>query len=63
MISRTHSHAREAPQSNSIVTFSIRLPENYKEALQDYFKHEKGQDLSNGLRGWIYERMEKEGLK
>ena len=42
-------------------TFSLRMPEGDRDLLRRYFRT-KGMDLSNGLRMWIYERMQKEGL-
>ena len=40
----------------------LRLPVSWKEKLKLHFR-EKGQDLSNGLRGIIAEYMDREGLK
>ena len=41
---------------------SLRLPASWKKELQAHFA-DKGLDLSSGLRLWIGERMEEEGLK
>ena len=41
---------------------SVRLPGDWMDTLSAYFSG-KGLDLSSGLRLWIGERMEQEGLK
>lgn len=50
------------PAAGEMKTFSLRMPEGDRDLLKQYFKS-KGMDLSNGLRMWIYERMQQEGLK
>ena len=53
----------EVPQEKGeMKTFSLRMPESDRKLLKRYFRT-KGMDFSNGLRMWIYERMQEEGLK
>ncbi len=40
----------------------LRLPVSWRETLKMHFK-EKGQDLSNGIRGILAEYMDREGLR
>ena len=52
----------EPRETGEMKTFSLRMPEGDRNLLRRYFRG-KGMDLSNGLRMWIYERMQEEGLK
>ena len=52
----------ELDAKGDMKTFSLRMPEGDRELLRRYFRA-KGMDLSNGLRMWIYERMQEEGLR
>ena len=52
---------QEPQEKGDMKTFSLRMPEGDRELLKRYFRG-KGMDLSNGLRMWIYERMQAEGL-
>ena len=40
----------------------LRLPVSWRETLKMHFR-EKGQDLSNGIRGILADYMDREGLK
>ena len=55
------ANTEELETRGDMKTFSLRMPEGDRELLRRYFRG-KGMDLSNGLRMWIYERMQEEGL-
>ena len=55
---RTHWEHR---QKTDLDTFSIRLNVDDKRRLAEYFE-KRGLALSQGLRMWILERMDSEGL-
>lgn len=55
---RTHWEHR---QKTALDTFSIRLSVDDKRRLSEYFE-KRGLALSQGLRMWILERMDSEGL-
>ena len=56
------SESPAADESSEMKITPLRLPAVWKEALKKHFK-EKGQDLSNGIRGILAEYMDREGLK
>ena len=53
---------RPVEDTGNMRLMSLRLPNTWRERLRTYFAG-KGLDLSSGLRLWIAERMETEGLK
>ena len=62
---KTEKPSKETPKADSnteMKVMPLRLPVSWKEALKLHFK-EKGQNLSNGIRGILAEYMDREGLK
>jgi len=59
---RTESHDETGSEPDVLRPISLRLPESVKRRLTRYFRETRGLDLSSGLRSWIYERMEREGV-
>ena len=49
-------------EDRKLKMMSLRVPEEWITILAGYFT-DKGLDVSSGLRLWIGERMEQEGLK
>ena len=54
--------ARPGLETGSKRLMSLRLPASWKKELRAHFA-DKGLDFSSGLRLWIGERMDQEGLK
>lgn len=50
------------PTNDSLVTFTLRLPESQKNALAVYFKHEMGLDLGPGIRTVLTKFQREKGI-
>ena len=59
---KRHPEAGEEPAAEVMTTFSIRLPESQKKALQRHFKKSLGLDLSPGIRMILTEYMNNQGI-
>lgn len=57
----THSEHWKGRKASELETFSIRLTGDDKRRLAAYFER-RGLAVSQGLRMWILERMDAEGL-
>ena len=59
---RTRSEHWSERAKTELATFSVRLAPEDIEALRGYFET-RGLGISQGIRMWIRERMEEEGLR